>query len=162
MKIALITFQFYPDYGGVSHTMINLCKHLKLKGFSVYVYNKTYAGHKMFNILEEKDYEVKDLFSSLGQDVPEKLQPVAGKYIHDLSPEQKGLISIEIARSREAEIYIFNNLLSGLSDKFADYFADFLKTFKKGRKVAYFSSSQRISVKIADNVVRLLKDNSLF
>lgn len=108
------------------------------------------------------EVKVKDLFSFLGQDVPEKLQPVAGKYIHDLSPERKGLISIEIARSWEAEIYIFNNLLSGLSDKFADYFADFLKTFKKGRKVVYFSSSQRISVKIADNVLRLLNDTSLF
>jgi len=109
-----------------------------------------------------EEIKVKDLFSSMGLDVPEKLQPVAGKYIRNLSPERKGLISIEIARSREAEIFIFNNLLSGLSDKFEDYFADFLKTFKKGRKVAYFSSSQRISVKIADNVVRLLKDNSLF
>jgi len=106
--------------------------------------------------------KVKDLFSSLGQNVPEKLQPVEGKYIHDLSPERKGLISIEITRSREAEIFVFNNLLSGLSDKFVDYFVNFLETFKKGRKVAYFSSSQMISVKIADNVVRLLKDNSLF
>jgi len=64
------------------------------------------------------EVKVKDLFSFLGQDILEKLQPVEGKYIYDLSPERKWLISIEIARSREAEIFVFNNLLSGLSEKF--------------------------------------------
>lgn len=109
-----------------------------------------------------QEAKVKDLFLFFSQEVPEKLQKVKGKYMHDLSPDHKGLILLEIVQTIKADFYIFNNFLTGLSDKFGDYFADFLQTFKKGRKVVYFTSSLAVSSKIGDDVLRFLDDNGLF
>ena len=107
--------------------------------------------------------KVKNLFSFFNLDVPGKLQPSANQYSNDLSPDYKGLVLLEIIKTIEADIYIFNNFLSGLSDKFGEYFADSLQAMKKNdRKIVYFSNSMAISSKIADDILRLLDDNLLF
>lgn len=103
--------------------------------------------------------KVKWFFQRYNLSIPERLQPMAGKYLQDLNPDQKAMIITEITRTHDVDTYIFNNFLLGLSDQFGNYFLDFLKTLKKNKKVVYFSSSLAVSAKIADEVVRFTNDS---
>ncbi len=109
------------------------------------------------------DIKVKSLFSFFNLEIPKNLKPLACKYLYDLNLDNKGMILLEITRSLDTEIFIFNNFLSGLSDEIVDYFANLLKSLKKGRSVVYFSNSLAVSSKIADEVevIRFSNDRTL-
>jgi len=106
------------------------------------------------------DTTVKNLLSLFALDVPEGLKKIADKYIYALDPDQnknqdqKGNILIEIIRSLaikvNADVLIFDNFLSGLSDKVIMHFARILKPLKKGRKIVYFTNSLLINTIIGD------------
>jgi len=100
------------------------------------------------------DTTVKNLLSLFGLAVPEALKEIAGKYVFTLEPDQKGKILIEITRGLKADIFIFNNFLSGLSDAIIRDFAITLKALKKGRKVVYFTNSILINTIIGDGEKR--------
>ena len=63
MKIALITTDFYPNYGGIAHTLISLCKLIRLKEEHVlYVFNPNYEGKNIFRCIDNNYYKLKDIF----------------------------------------------------------------------------------------------------
>lgn len=62
MKIALFTYQFYPKYGGISHTTTSLCKVFRGKNHILYIFNPYYKGKNIYNILDKKGYKLKDIF----------------------------------------------------------------------------------------------------
>jgi hypothetical protein len=97
---------------------------------------------------------VKWYFSFFNVPVPDSIAPIANNYIFTLKPDQKAMILIELIRSMEADLFVFNNFLTGLSDEFSDYFVSFLNELKEGRRIVYFSSSLAVSSKIADSVTR--------
>jgi hypothetical protein len=97
------------------------------------------------------DVKVKNLFDFFGMDVPDKLKPLADKYVSCLKRDYRALIIMEVSRLDNAEFYIFNNFLAGLSDGFVKYFADALEVLKKGKKVVYFTNSVP---KVGDDVIR--------
>ncbi|MHA1414587.1 MAG: hypothetical protein ACTSO4_18470 [Promethearchaeota archaeon] len=61
MNIALITYEFYPDYGGIAKTLTNLCKNFKKTNHQLYVFNSSFKNNKIFSLLDEKNYRFKDL-----------------------------------------------------------------------------------------------------
>jgi len=66
MKIALVTYDFYPNKGGISYTLTNLCKFLNSSmNKTIYVFNNTYQGKNSFKVLTEKEYNLKFIFSNL-------------------------------------------------------------------------------------------------
>jgi hypothetical protein len=106
----------------------------------------------------KKESKVKWYFSFFNLPIPEKLQPVAEKYCNDLNPDHRAMILTEITRSFDADVFIFNNFLSGLSDEFVDYFTESLKSIKKGRQIVYFSNSLAIASKIGDTATSFTSD----
>lgn len=92
--------------------------------------------------------------------IPEKLKPLENENICDLDEDYRAMILTEIIRTSEADVFIFNNFLVGLSDKFYDYFADLLQTLKKDRYVIYFSRSMSAS-KIGDSTARFTDDTPI-
>ena len=106
----------------------------------------------------KKESRVKWYFSFFNLPIPEKLQPVAEKYCNDLNPDHRAMILTDITRSFDADVFIFNNFLSGLSDEFVDYFTEFLKSLKKGRQIVYFSNSLAIASKIGDKATSFTSD----
>ncbi|MEJ2249426.1 MAG: glycosyltransferase family 4 protein [Candidatus Lokiarchaeota archaeon] len=65
MKIAMITFEFYPKFGGISHTSQNLCKSFKKKNEKLYIFNPFYKGKNIFDILTKRTYKFSDYPSML-------------------------------------------------------------------------------------------------
>ena len=63
MKIALFTYEFFPKYGGISHTTTSLCKAFRDKDHILYVFNPYYKGNRIFDILDKKNSTLKDVFS---------------------------------------------------------------------------------------------------
>jgi hypothetical protein len=100
------------------------------------------------------DIKVKNLFSFFGLAVPEALKEIAGKYVFNIEPDQKGKVLIEIIRTLavevKADVIIFDNFLAGLSDKIINHLAGILKSLKKGRRIVYFSNSILINAIIGD------------
>lgn len=62
MKIAVFTYEFFPKYGGISHTTTSLCKTFRDKDHELYIFNPYYQGNNIFNILDKEDSKLKDLF----------------------------------------------------------------------------------------------------
>ncbi len=62
MKIALFTYEFFPKYGGISHTTTSLCKVFRDKDHILYIFNPYYKGNKIFDILDKKGSTLKDIF----------------------------------------------------------------------------------------------------
>ena len=61
MKIALISFEFYPSIGGVSSHLTSFCKAFHGTDHQLYVFNQGYKGKNIFDILERKNYSLKDI-----------------------------------------------------------------------------------------------------
>lgn len=64
MKIALFTFEFFPSIGGVSRHLTNICKAFHKTDHYLYVFNQAYKGKKIFNVLEKKNYSLKNIILS--------------------------------------------------------------------------------------------------
>lgn len=62
MKIALFTYEFFPKYGGISHTTTSLCKTFRDEDHVLYIFNPHYQGNNIFNILDKSDSILKNLF----------------------------------------------------------------------------------------------------
>ena len=62
MKIAVFTYEFFPKYGGISHTTTSLCKTFRDKEHALYIFNPYYQGNNIFNILDKEDSKLKDVF----------------------------------------------------------------------------------------------------
>jgi glycosyltransferase involved in cell wall biosynthesis len=61
MKVALITFEFYPKLGGIARHLNSFCKAFRKINHSLYVFNGTHEGRNIYNILDKNDYKLKDL-----------------------------------------------------------------------------------------------------
>lgn len=61
MNILLITDDFYPNLGGVSDMLTNLCKFFKLHSDRLFVFNPYFKSKNISNILERKEYSLTDL-----------------------------------------------------------------------------------------------------
>lgn len=61
MKIALITYEFYPRTGGISHALTSICKSFQDKEHKIYVFNPYYKAIRIFNILDRNIYKIKDV-----------------------------------------------------------------------------------------------------
>ena len=61
MKIALISFEFYPSIGGVSRHLTSFCKAFHGKDHQLYVFNQGYKEKNIFDILERKNYSLNDI-----------------------------------------------------------------------------------------------------
>ena len=61
MKIALISFEFYPSIGGVSRHLTSFCKAFHRTDHQLYVFNQGYKGKNIFDTLERKNYSFKDI-----------------------------------------------------------------------------------------------------
>jgi len=65
MKIALITDDFYPNLGGIAHTLMNLCKKFKDTEHILYIFNPNYKGIHIYKIVDNKIYNMRDVVSIL-------------------------------------------------------------------------------------------------
>ena len=62
MKVALISFEFYPSIGGVSRHLTSFCKAFRGTTHQLHVFNQAFKGNNVFDILERKNYSLKDTF----------------------------------------------------------------------------------------------------
>ncbi len=65
MKIALFTYQFYPKYGGISHTTTSMCKVFRGKEHYLHIFNPYYKGKNVHNVLDKNYYTIKDIYKFL-------------------------------------------------------------------------------------------------
>ncbi len=66
MDIVLITDDFYPNLGGVSHTLMNLYKMVRNKGHSLHVFNPYSKGENIYKTITFlEDYTFRDLINSI-------------------------------------------------------------------------------------------------
>ena len=64
MKICLLASEFYPIYGGIGRFFTDMCKTFKDKKEEFYIFNRSYRGKKIFDILEyTKIFNLKDLLA---------------------------------------------------------------------------------------------------
>lgn len=61
MNIVLVTDDFYPNLGGIAHTLMNLYNGFRDKEHILYIFNPYSKGPRLFNIVNTKDYILKDL-----------------------------------------------------------------------------------------------------
>jgi len=62
MKICLITPEFYPFYGGIGRSFTDMCKAFKSKKDKLFIFNGSYRGKNIFDILDTtKSYNLRDL-----------------------------------------------------------------------------------------------------
>lgn len=64
MNILLVTYDFYPNTGGVAYSLLNICKNLRVKGHNLYVFNRFYKNKNIFKIVSKVKPNLKALFSS--------------------------------------------------------------------------------------------------
>lgn len=66
MKICLITPEFYPFYGGVGRSFTDMCKAFKAKKDKLFIFNRSYRGKNIFDILDTtKSYNLRDFLGIL-------------------------------------------------------------------------------------------------
>ena len=66
MEILLITDDFYPNLGGVAHTLMNLYKFIEEKGHTLYVFNPYHKGRNIFRTITFlRNYTIRDLINSV-------------------------------------------------------------------------------------------------
>lgn len=61
MKVALIAYDFYPETGGIANVLTTLYKKIHAKSQNLYVFNPYYQDTNIFNFLDIKEYNLKDL-----------------------------------------------------------------------------------------------------
>ena len=63
MKICLIAPEFYPFYGGIGRVFTDMCKAFKAKKDQLFIFNGSFDGKNIFNILDTTEsYNLKDVF----------------------------------------------------------------------------------------------------
>lgn len=95
--------------------------------------------------------KVKNLFTLFDLAIPQTLsESIADQYIYNLDPDQRGKVLIEITQSLNADVFLFENFLSGLSDEIIHHFSLVLSSLKKGRSIVYFTNSLIVTTLICD------------
>ncbi len=62
MKICLLASEFYPFYGGIGKHFTDMCKAFKVKKEQLFIFNGSYSGKNIFNLLDTtKNYNLRDL-----------------------------------------------------------------------------------------------------
>ncbi|MHA1439379.1 MAG: glycosyltransferase family 4 protein [Promethearchaeota archaeon] len=61
MKIVLITDDFYPNLGGISHTLMNLYKNFQDKEHTLYIFNPYSKFKNVFKVINRRIYNKRDL-----------------------------------------------------------------------------------------------------
>lgn len=108
-----------------------------------------------------ENIKVKNLFRFCGIIVPEKIKHLSNTYIGNLSTDSKGMVILEIARNKTAQLIIFNEFVTGgdISDSFLDYFAESLNEIKSRSecRILYLSSSLSLLLnqKICDEIITI-------
>ncbi len=54
MKVLLLTFGFYPEKGGVPHTINSMCKYFKKKEHTLIILNPNYNSKNIYKLLNKK------------------------------------------------------------------------------------------------------------
>ncbi len=67
MKLALITYDFYPNVGGVANVLLNIYNELSKEGHTIYVFNHFYKNKKIFRIIKKVKPGFKDIIVSFFQ-----------------------------------------------------------------------------------------------
>lgn len=67
MNIVLITYDFFPNTGGVAYTLLNIFKNLNEKGYNFYIFNRFYKDKNIFKIITKVNPSFKALISSFFQ-----------------------------------------------------------------------------------------------
>lgn len=110
-----------------------------------------------------EDIKVENYFALFNVPLPESLQPVAGLYCDsELLPDQRAMVITEIIRNLDADVFIFNEFMAGLSDQYTAYFAELLKTLKQGRAIVYFTGKVDVSERIGDKATSYPYDFRLY
>jgi len=65
MNIALIAYDFFPNTGGIAHVLNSLCKSFKSKEHNLYVFTRYFKGRNIYNILDKKEYNLRDIIALL-------------------------------------------------------------------------------------------------
>lgn len=64
MKICLLVSEFYPVYGGIGRFFTDMCKAFRDKEEKLFIFNRTFRGKNVFDILEyTKIFKLRDLLS---------------------------------------------------------------------------------------------------
>jgi len=64
MKICLLASEFYPVYGGIGRFFTDMCKTFRDKEEKLFIFNRTYRGKNIFDILEyTKIFNLRDLLA---------------------------------------------------------------------------------------------------
>ena len=61
MNIFLITDNFYPNKGGIAHTLKCFCKKFREKEHKLYIVNPYFKSINIFNVLRFKNYKTVDI-----------------------------------------------------------------------------------------------------
>jgi len=61
MKVTLIAFEFYPSIGGISRHLISFCKAFRDTNHELYVFNRSYDGKRIYNLMDTHNYKLKDI-----------------------------------------------------------------------------------------------------
>lgn len=64
MNIVLISYDFYPNVGGVAYVLKNICKNLRDKGYNLYVFNGFYKNKNIFKLITKVNPSLNTIFSS--------------------------------------------------------------------------------------------------
>ncbi|MHA2260539.1 MAG: glycosyltransferase family 4 protein [Promethearchaeota archaeon] len=62
MKIALIAFEFYPIVGGIARHLRSFCEAFRDTNHKLYVFNRSYSGNRIYNLLDTNIYRLKDIY----------------------------------------------------------------------------------------------------
>jgi len=65
MKILLITDNFYPNLGGIAHTLTTLCKEIRKTPHTLVIINPHFKGTNIYNILKKQEHELTKIFQIL-------------------------------------------------------------------------------------------------
>ncbi len=64
MKICILASEFYPIYGGIGRFFTDMCKTFRDKKEKLFIFNRTYRGKNIFDILEyTKIFNLRDLLA---------------------------------------------------------------------------------------------------
>ncbi len=63
MNILLITYDFYPNVGGVAYSLWNIYNQLKSKGHNIYVFNSFMQGENIFKTITPANPSIKKMLS---------------------------------------------------------------------------------------------------
>lgn len=61
MNIALITNDYYPNYGGITHTVMNLSKFIRERQHKIFIINPFHQDENSYKLFDDKNYSKKDV-----------------------------------------------------------------------------------------------------